>query len=226
LTDPGVAAEVWLNLGRDYRSSAELDRAAACFRNAIALEADPRLADAARTALRALGRLAVGRAAPGFHSTDLQGRQVSLSELAGKFVLLVFWSCECTACIPELDHLRWVRAAYPAEQLAFIGVALDARADPVRRFVDLRGMDWPQVFDGQGLDGPVPRLYEVREGPRSFLIDPEGLIVARDISGKELDALLAQLLPKTGTGAPDLPTANGRPAHAATGQVATPAHRD
>lgn len=226
LTDPDVAAEVWLILGRDYRSFADLDRAADCFRSAIALEAHPRLVDAAQTALRALDRLAIGKVAPRFSSTDLQGRPVSLSELEGKFVLLVFWSSKCTACLPELDHLRWVRAAYPADQLALIGVALDARADPVRRFVDVRGMDWPQIFDGQALDGPVPRLYEVREGPRSFLIDPDGLIVARDISGQELDALLAERLPETGNGKPEDPRVNGQPAPAAKGQEAPAAHRD
>ena len=59
-------------------------------------------------------------------------------------------------------------------------------------------MDWPQIFDEQALDSPVPRLYEVREVPRSFLIYPEGLILARDVAGAELDALLAELLPQAG----------------------------
>jgi len=196
LTDADIAAEVWIVLGRDYRSSADRDRAGDCFRRALALEADPRLKETARTALRGMDRLAVGRIAPGFTATDLQGQRISLSDLEGKFVLLVFWSSECVGCLPEIDHLRRVRAAYPREQLELIGVALDPQADDVRGIVKARGIDWPQIFDEQAMDGPVARLYEVRDVPRSFLVDREGLIVARDVLGEDLDALLAELLPQ------------------------------
>jgi peroxiredoxin len=196
LTDPEVASDVWIALGRDYRSSGDLDRAGDCFRRAVALDAHPRLVDAARTALRSMDRLAVGRSAPGFTATDLQGQRVSLADLRGRFVLLLFWTSECTDCLREIDHLRWVRAAYPREQLELIGVALDSRAEDALRVVEVRKIDWPQIHDEEAMDGPVARLYEAREVPRSFLIDPQGLIVAKQIAGEDLDALLAELLPQ------------------------------
>ena len=159
-------------------------------------KAHPRLVDAARTALRAMDRLAVGRSAPGFTATDLQGRQVSLTDLRGRFVLLLFWASDCMDCLREIDHLRWVRAAYPREQLELIGVALDSRVEDALRVVEVRRIDWPQIHDEQAMDGPVARLYEARELPRSFLIDAQGRIVARDMGGEDLDALLAELLPQ------------------------------
>jgi peroxiredoxin len=197
LTDPKVASEVWITLGRDFRSSGDLQQAGDCFQHAVALDADPQSVSTAKTALIAMDRLAVGRTAPGFTATDLQERRVSLSDLEGRFVFLLFWSAASTECLAEIDHLRWVRAAYPRERLELIGVALDAHADDAKRIVEERKIDWPQIHDEQALDGPVARLYEVRQAPRSYLIDPEGRIVARDIGGEDLDSLLAQLLPQT-----------------------------
>jgi peroxiredoxin len=160
----------------------------------LLLGAEPRLLDAARAALRELDRLAPGRAAPTFTATDLRGRRVSLEDLEGRTVLLLFWSTDCSACLPALDHLRSIRLAYPREQLELIGIALDSRVSEAQRIVEERRIDWPQICDGQAADGPVARLYDVHEAPRTIVIDGQGRIVVQDLLGDELDAALARLL--------------------------------
>ena len=90
-----------------------------------------------------------------------------------------------------IDHLQRIRAAFSRKHLAMIGITVDREGAEARRVVEGRGVDWPQIWDRQSADGPVPRLYDVREVPRSFLIDRQGRIAGRDLLGEQLDAALA-----------------------------------
>ena len=53
---------------------------------------------------------------------------------------------------------------------------------------------WTQVSDLKMFDNEVAKLYDIRAIPQNFLIDPNGIIVAKDIRGEALHEKLAEIL--------------------------------
>jgi peroxiredoxin len=204
VTAPEAASEVWVLLGRDYRATGDLDAAGRCFRRVVELDADPFFVRVAESALQDMGALAIGQPAPDFEATSVDGRAVRLSALLGKVVLLEFWSTTCPPCVPEIEHLKRIRADFPPEQVELIGIAMDPDLEAVTRMVGAKGMDWPQLCDEKGSGGPVPLLYNVTGIPRSFLIDRDGRIAVRDARGEELEQAVREL-----SGANREPAASG-----------------
>jgi peroxiredoxin len=195
ITEATVAAAVWIDLGRDFRDAGEPERAADCFRQALAREPGPSLAATADAALRAIDRLAPGREAPLFTAVALGGKHVELKGLRGRAVVLQFWSVECKDCYPELDRLQRLREAHPRSRLELVSVALDSDVEVVRKTVEARGADWLQIVE-EPQDGPgrLARLYEVRALPQAYLLDRSGGIVLGTSDGVALEAAVAELL--------------------------------
>jgi hypothetical protein len=198
IADAEVAAGVWIALGRDYRDAGDEQRAADCFRRALARDPGPSLSATARAALREIDRLAAGRRAPAFSAVDLWGSEFRSGELRGRAVLLQFWSVDCEGCFRELDRLQGIRASYPRSRLELITVALESDREVVLRIVEGRKADWVTICEPPRDGGtPLERLFEVRELPQAFLIDAEGRIVLGTADGAELEAALADLLAET-----------------------------
>jgi hypothetical protein len=63
----------------------------------------------------------------------------------------------------------------------------------VERFIAQKGVSWPQICDGKGDDGPIPKLYNVKGTPDLYVIDRAGNIAARLSSAKLLDRQIAEL---------------------------------
>jgi len=210
LTDPVAATGVWVLLGRDYRSTGDLEQAGDCFRKVVELAADPFFVRVAESALHDMDKLAVGMPAPDFEATSLDGRPIRLSSLRGKIVLLEFWSTTCPPCLPEIDHLKRIRNEFPLEQVVLIGISMDRELSDVRKMIADKGIDWPQLCDAKGSGGLVPLLYNVTGIPRSFLIDRDGRIAIRDLRGDDLEQAVRELAAASGeTGAAARPATGG-----------------
>jgi cytochrome c biogenesis protein CcmG/thiol:disulfide interchange protein DsbE len=133
-----------------------------------------------------------GRAAPEIEGPDLDGRQVRLSDLTGKYVLVNFFATWCVPCVRE--HPEMVRFA---ERHANIGdavvlsVVYDDEPADVRSFFEKRGGGWPVIEDdGAKVD------YGVRGVPESYLVNPDGVVLARIVGGvtdSGLERLLAEV---------------------------------
>ena len=164
------------------------------YRQLIEIAADPVYVGRARAELRELEILALGQPAPRFDAVDVLGRPLSLSALEGKVVLLEFWATFCAPCLPELDNLERLREKYADEELVIIGVSFDRSADVLKRFLKRRNLGWPQLCDGKGADGEIAGLYNVEQIPRSFVIDREGKIAAKDHRADKLAEVLRKLI--------------------------------
>lgn len=132
---------------------------------------------------------------PDLEIADIYGRKTRLSSLAGKVVLLDFWSAELgnsNALNAELKEIyaKYADAATPFEVYQ---VAIDSSKPLWITAVQEQQLPWISVCDLRGQASPSLGLYNVRKLPANFLIDKEGSIVARDIYGKSLDARLAEL---------------------------------
>lgn len=120
----------------------------------------------------------VGEMAPDFTITLTDGKQVTLSSLRGKVVMLQFTASWCGVCRKEMPFIEkeiWLRHKNNAE-FALIGIDRDEPLDKVLAFAKATGVTYPLGLD-PGAD--IFAKYALRESgiTRNVLIDREGRIV-------------------------------------------------
>ena len=135
-----------------------------------------------------------GQLFPDFTFTSMLGQRISLSDYRGKVVLIDFWATWCPPCIRELPNLRRAYRDFHGKGFEIIGISLDTDRDRLLRFLDQEQMLWPQFFDGQGWDNEISRHFNIRSIPATFLVGPDGRIIATDLRGDELEQALEEAL--------------------------------
>ncbi len=145
-----------------------------------------------------------GEIAPNFSTTLMDGRDFSLEDLRGKYVLLDFWGTWCGPCRVEFPHLIALNKKYEnakirdAEGFEIVSVALEREGseDRTKRAIDKLGLDWDyHIFDPitnfKLLNAEIATgLYGVREVPTKYLIAPDGSIMGVNMSFEEIEKTL------------------------------------
>lgn len=132
---------------------------------------------------------------PDLELSDIYGKKVKLSSLAGKVVLLDFWSAELGSSNALNADLKEIYARYADSPVGFevYQVAIDTSKPVWITAVQEQQLPWVSVSDLRGRNSGALAIYNVQKLPTNFLIDKEGNIVARDIYGKSLEAKLDEL---------------------------------
>ena len=139
-------------------------------------------------------KIQVGSVAPDFTLPHVDGNPVSLSSFRGKYVLVDFWAAWCPDCRKENPNVVAAWNKYKDKNFAVLGVSLDRKRDQWLAAIEKDGLDWTQVSDLKYWSSDAAVLYCIRWIPMSFLIDPEGKIVAIGLEGEELHNKLEELL--------------------------------
>ena len=136
----------------------------------------------------------VGRLAPDFTLTDLDGNSVSLSDFRGRVVFINFWATWCPACRVEMPEIEAVHQEYKDKDVVVIGVDIREDEDTVRRYIERGGYSWTFVMD---TTGEVTMNYRIIAIPTSFFLDEEGVITAIKtgaITKKSMESRLAEAM--------------------------------
>lgn len=120
--------------------------------------------------------------APDFKLTTLDGRNISLSDLKGKNVMINFWASWCGPCTHEMPQIQAIYDKISDEDLMVITVNYQEAEDIVREYVKESDMDVPVLLDPSG---EVCREYNVFSIPRTYFVNPEGNIYAVKFGGFE-----------------------------------------
>ena len=139
----------------------------------------------------------VGRAAPDFSLKTLDGRELALSTLRGRPVLINFWASWCAPCRAEIPELVRIYEAHKADGLMVVGINLTAQdaLPDVRAFVKEFAVTFPVLLDETG--AVANEQYHLRGIPMSVLVDRTGIVRSMQIGGmtrEQLDAAIAELL--------------------------------
>ena len=135
----------------------------------------------------------VGKPAPAVEGATVDGKQASLTDFKGKWVVLNFFATWCVPCRQEHpDLIQFSQAHQAAGDAAVLAVVYSDNAQAVREFRDKEGGAWAMLTDPKGR---IALDYGVAGVPESFLISPDGLVVAKLLGGVRasgLDDLLYQ----------------------------------
>jgi peroxiredoxin len=137
---------------------------------------------------------AIGNPAPDFTSNDINGKPVSLSSFKGKYILLDFWAAWCGPCRRENPTIVKAFHNYHNKGFDIFGVSLDDDRSEWIEAIKKDGLSWTQVSDLKGWKSAVADLYGVQGIPMNYLLDKNGIIVAKGLRGEELSSKLAELL--------------------------------
>src|SRR5690606_16998840 len=125
---------------------------------------------------------------------DLGGRDVQLSRHRGKLVVLNFWASWCPPCREEMPVFSDWQKKLQGKGLQVIGVAMDDDRSEVTRFLAQYPVSYPIVMGDAKFAGQFGGVLGL---PLTYLIDPQGRVVARyqgEADLAKMEAKIAELL--------------------------------
>ncbi len=136
----------------------------------------------------------VGNDAPELILPMPNNKELALSSLKGKVVLIDFWASWCAPCRKEMPNVKRSYEKYKGKGFEIYGVSLDKERDAWLEAISKDGLTWPQVSDLKFWQSEAVQTYAVQSIPFTVLVSREGKILATDLRGAALDAKLAEIL--------------------------------
>lgn len=129
--------------------------------------------------LTTLGR---GKPSPKFTYPDINGKNVSLDDLKGKYVYIDVWATWCGPCKREIPYLKKLEHEYENKNITFVGLSIDTQENKGKweKMVAERDLKGVQVLADKDWDSQFVQDYRITAIPRFILIDPKGNIVSHD----------------------------------------------
>lgn len=144
--------------------------------------------------LDALKSTLPGKKAPGITQFNIEGEPYSLQDLKGKYVLVSFWATWNSASRSEIPLYKELYTKYKEKGFEILGVSYDSDFDTWKNFVQQQQLDWKHISDLQNMNNGSALVYGIKSIPQHILVDPNGIIIARNLSGDDLKGKLAELL--------------------------------
>jgi thiol-disulfide isomerase/thioredoxin len=120
----------------------------------------------------------IGSLAPDFELPALDGKNIKLSDLRGKGVLLNFWATYCGPCKVEMPWFVELQKEYGPQGFAIVGVAMDdASTEDIAKFAKQMGVNYPILI---GKDSVADSYGGVSVLPTTFFVDRDGKVIARE----------------------------------------------
>lgn len=136
--------------------------------------------------------VAVGKPAPDFTLSNLEGNDVRLSDLRGKGVFINFWATWCAPCKREMPLMEKHYLEVKDEGIEILAVNIAESQLAVSSFIDRLGVTFPILLDSSP-DRVVTQRYGVGALPASYFVDKDGMVVGHYV-GEMSESILKQHL--------------------------------
>lgn len=136
----------------------------------------------------------------GFKAFDFYGNDfitktpISLASLKGKYVLLDFWATWCGPCIQEIPNLNNLYKNMDKSKFEIISIVGDSSIEDLEKMILKHAISWPQIISNDS--NKIKETYGIDGYPTTFLLNPEGMIIAKNLTGMELEKKVTDLINK------------------------------
>ncbi len=140
---------------------------------------------------------AVGALAPEINLPTPDGKNIPLSSLRGKVVLIDFWASWCGPCRAENPNVVKLYQAKKDQGFDIYSVSLDKDKNAWIKAIEKDGLTWPSHVSDLGYwSSSVVKQYGFQGIPFTVLVDREGKIVAKGLRGQQLEEAVTEFLKK------------------------------
>lgn len=120
----------------------------------------------------------IGATVKNFQLPNEQGKSQAFEQFKGKYVLVDFWASWCSPCRASFPRVREVYGKLKGKNFEIVNISIDKNKDAWLKAVKEEANPWPQWYDDQQI---ANALFNVSAVPTSYLIDPTGKIIMKEI---------------------------------------------
>jgi peroxiredoxin len=132
--------------------------------------------------------------APDLTMTDVNGKQISISDFKGKYLLVDFWASWCGPCRQENPNVVAAYNKFKNKNFTILGVSLDEDKAAWLKAIKDDHLEWAQMSDLKQWESAAISAYHFDGIPFNVLINPEGKVIAESLRGEELQQKLNEVL--------------------------------
>ncbi|MDA0194834.1 MAG: TlpA disulfide reductase family protein [Bacteroidetes bacterium] len=140
-----------------------------------------------------MSKLAIGAIAPEIELPDPEGNPITLSSLRGKHVLIDFWAGWCKPCRVENPNVLRMYNVYHDKGFEIFGVSLDRTRQQWISAIQQDGLIWKHGSDLTYFQSQAAQEYQIAAIPATYLVDPDGRIIAKNLRGPSLESKLGEI---------------------------------
>ena len=135
----------------------------------------------------------IGFKAFNFSGNDFKSKApISLESLKGKYVFLDFWATWCGPCLKEIPNLNDLYKNIDKSKFEIISIVGDSPTEDLEKMTQKHSISWPQIISNDS--NKIKETYGINGYPTTFLLNPEGVIIAKNLRGKELKERVIDLI--------------------------------